>query len=226
MAASDWTDRAVRLMHSAPNWCGLGLASVPLLMKGAGLLGGAAFGMALGGYLAGFVVGGLWFGFPQLGHRAWEADLLIVDQGDARQVIERSLRVIRTLLQRNPEGRLSDDLQQRVEGLCGQMESLLVQWEQGRGALSLEDEFHARHIARSYLPEALRSYLSIPADFARRRLLDNGRTAHDTLIATLDDLGAKLTQLSDDLASQDAQAFLSHSRFLGDKFGSKSLPPH
>jgi len=225
MSASDWSDRATRFLHSAPNWCGLGLASLPLLMKGVGLLGGAAFGMAAGGYLVGVLVGGLWFGFPVLGRRAWEADLLIADQGDARQVIERSLQVIRALLQHNPDGRLSADIQQRVEGLCGQMESLLVQWEQGRGALSLEDEFHARHIARSYLPEALRSYLSIPADFARRRLLDNGRTAHDTLIATLDDLGTKLVQLSDDLASQDAQAFLSHSRFLGDKFGSRALPP-
>lgn len=78
--------------------------------------------------------------------------------------------------------------------------------------------FHARHIALTYLPDALRTYLSIPQQFAMSKRLTNGRTAQETFTATLDDLQHKVTQLSEDLATQDAQAFLNHSQFLQEKF--------
>ncbi len=48
--------------------------------------------------------------------------------------------------------------------------------------------------------------------------LANGHTAQETFAATLDELNAKVVQLSEDLATQDAQAFLNHSQFLQDKF--------
>jgi hypothetical protein len=215
-----WLDRGLRGLNSAPNWCGLALAALPLVMKGAGILGDEAFVIALGGYAAGVAAGGLLFGFPLLGAKAWEAELQFNDRGgDAREVIESALRGIRGLVQRNPDDRLSGDLQQRVLSLCGRIEGLLEQWEGSKGALSLEEEFHARHLASAYLPEALRTYLSIPKAFATEKLLENGRTAHDTLVLTLDDLSSKVGQLADDLAAQDAQAFLAHSRFLGEKFG-------
>ena len=43
-------------------------------------------------------------------------------------------------------------------------------------------------------------------------------TAQDTFRTTLDELGHKVSQLAEDLASQDAQAFLNHSQFLKEKF--------
>ena len=87
----------------------------------------------------------------------------------------------------------------------------------------MQDSFHARHIAISYLPEALNTYLSIPAGFATTRVLENGKTAQDTFKDTLAELETKVRQLGDDLASQDAQAFLTHSKFLHQKFGPQGL---
>ncbi|KFB68290.1 hypothetical protein [Candidatus Accumulibacter vicinus] len=216
-----WTDRALRGLSSVPNGCGLVLAALPLLLKGAGLLGPETYLLALGGYLAGFTAGGLLFGFPVLGKRPWEDELSFDDSGDARQVIDTALSGIRSLVRHNPDQRLSNILQQRVLGLCDRLEGLLSQWEGSKGTLSLEEEFHARHLASAYLPQALKTYLSIPKDFASERLLENGRTAHDTLVLALDDLSTKVGQLADDLAGQDAQAFLAHSRFLDEKFGTR-----
>ena len=82
----------------------------------------------------------------------------------------------------------------------------------------MEEGFHARHIALSYLPDALKTYLSIPKEFASNKKLSNGMTAQDTFRTTLDELGYKVSQLAEDLASQDAQAFLNHSQFPEKKF--------
>jgi hypothetical protein len=101
-----------------------------------------------------------------------------------------------------------------VLDLCKALDELLQQWERSKGNLSLQDSFHARHIAISYLPEALNTYLSIPARFATTKLLDNGKTAVDTFKDSMAELEGKVRQLGDDLASQDAHAFLVHSKFL------------
>ena len=86
----------------------------------------------------------------------------------------------------------------------------------------MKDSFHARYIALRYLPDALKSFWSIPAQFATTRPLENGLTADATLGKKVDELGQKVRQLNDALAAHDAQAFLDHSRFLSDKFGTKS----
>ena len=213
-----------RILTSPANWCGLALAAVPLVLKAAQMLGPMAFVLALAGYAAGFFVGGSLFGFPRLGTRAWDADLTFFDTGDVRRSIETAIEGIRALVQSNPDERLSAALRTRVLDVCQKLEALLAQWESTKGALSLEEEFHARHIALSYLPDALKGYLAIPKSFAAERVLENGRTAHDTLALTLDELSGKVGQLQDDLAGQDAQAFLSHSRFIDNKFASRSLP--
>ena len=213
-----------RILTSNANWCGLALAAVPLALKAAQMLGPVAFALALAGYAAGFFVGGSLFGFPRVGVRAWDADLTFSDTGDVRRNIDTAIDGIRSLVQANPDARLSEALRQRVLDVCEKLEALLAQWESTKGALSLEEEFHARHIALSYLPDALKGYLAIPKSFAAERVLENGRTAHDTLALTLDELSGKVGQLRDDLAGQDAQAFLSHSRFIDNKFASRSLP--
>ena len=84
-----------------------------------------------------------------------------------------------------------------------------------------EDE--KTHIAISYLPDALNTYLSIPPQFATKKLLSNGMTAQATFEGVLTELEAKVEQLGDDLAGQDAQAFLRHSEFLTQKFGPKDI---
>jgi hypothetical protein len=214
--------KLLRLIASPANWCGLALALAVLLLKALGLLGGLGLGVALLGYAVGFVVGGLWLGFPSTQPPAWE-ELQFKDEGDARVAMERALSGVRKLTEFNPEDRIPASLQTRVLELCKALEDLLHQWERSKGNLSLQDSFHARHIAISYLPEALNTYLSIPARFATTRILDNGKTAVDTFKDTIAELEGKVRQLGDDLAAQDAHAFLVHSKFLNQKFAPPSI---
>ncbi len=210
--------KLLRLIVSPANWCGLGLATVVLLLEGLGLVGLAGWPLALLGYAAGFVAGGLWLGWPRLAGPMWEG-LEFSDQGSPREAMGPALSGVLNLVNYNPENRLPAALQARVVELCKALEALLAQWERSKGNLSLQESFHARHIAISYLPDALKTYLSIPAQYATTRVLENGKTAQDTFRETLDELQLKVKQLGDDLASQDAHAFLVHSRFLQEKFG-------
>jgi hypothetical protein len=214
--------KLLRLVASPANWCGLGLASVVLVLKAMGLLGDLGLGVAVLGYLAGLGMGGLWLGFPSSKEAEWEA-LQFSDEGDAREAMDRALQGVRRLTEYNPESRIPASLQARVLELCKSLEGLLAQWERSKGNLSLQDSFHARHIAISYLPDALNTYLSIPANFATTKVLDNGKTAQDTFKDNLAELEGKVQQLGEDLASQDAQAFLTHSKFLHQKFGPQGL---
>lgn len=214
--------KLLRLIAAPAQWCGLGLAAVVLVLEGLGLLGTLGLGVAALGYAAGFVIGGLWFGWPSTREPEWEA-LQFSDDGDARAAMERALDGVRRLTEYNPDKRIPAGLQARVLELCRALEGLLDQWERSKGTLSLQDSFHARHIAIRYLPEALNTYLSIPAAFAATRLLDNGKTAQATFGDTLAELENKVRELADDLASQDAHAFLVHSRFLKEKFGASAM---
>jgi hypothetical protein len=214
-------DKLFRFLFSLVNWCGLGVATLVLVLKAVGLLGFSGLWVAVLGYVAGGLVGGLWFGFPKLTGLAWDA-LEFSDEGDAREAMTRALAGVRSLVKFNPENRLPVSLQTKVLQLCQSLDDLLAQWERSKGHLSLQETFHARHIAISYLPEALKTYLSIPTPYAASQVLENGKTAQDTFNATLLELETKVQQLGRDLADQDAQAFLSHSRFLKDKFGTNN----
>ena len=216
-------NKLANLLQSPANWTGLALATLALVPQALGwpLWGGWALPPL--GYAVGFATAGMWFGWPQLRERPWDA-LEFPDQGDARQAMQSALDSVRRLVEFNPEDRLSPSLQARVLELCTQMQTLLQQWDRSRGTLSLEESFQARHIALRYLPEALKTYLSIPPRFARSKVLANGRTAEDTFRASIDDLSGKVLQLTEDLASQDADAFLNHSRFLEEKFRGPANP--
>ena len=215
-----------RILLSPANWLGMTVAIVVLVLKAVGLVGLAGLPLALFGYVAGFVGGGMWFGFPKLKGPTWDEEALeFSDDGDAREAMGRALLAVRGLVQFNPENRLPASLQAKVLELCTSLERLLSQWERSKGALSLQEGFHARHIAISYLPDALKTYLSIPAQYASTRVIQDGKTAVDIFRGTLVDLEGKVAQLADDLASQDAHAFLAHSQFLHEKFGAQGVIP-
>lgn len=215
--------KLMRLLASPANWCGLALASLVLGLKALGLLGTLGLGLAVLGYVAGFVIGGLWLGFPSsTAEPAWQT-LQFSDDGDTRVVMSRALDGVRRLTEHNPGNRIPASLQARVLQLCQALDELLAQWERSKGTLSMQDSFHARHIAISYLPDMLNTYLSIPAKFAAGKVLDNGKTAVETFQDTLAELETQVRQLGDDLAAQDAHAFLVHSRFLTQKFAPQGL---
>lgn len=215
--------RLRRLLTAPAHAVGLLLGGVALAGQLLGLFGSRGWALAALGYGIGFVIGGLWFGWPAWRAEAWPR-LAFSDEGDARQAVERALQGVRQFTERNPQRRLTAPLQQRVLALCAALDELLQQWERSRGSLSLQDGFDARHIAISHLPEALNTYGSIPSAYAATRVLANGKTAQETFLATLDQLAAKVRELGDDLAAQDAEAFLRHSRFLNQKFNPAGLP--
>lgn len=212
----------LRWLNAPANWCGLLAATGVLVLKALGLLGTWGLGVAALGYGAGLAAGALWWGWPSTKEDAWEA-LKFDDEGDAREAMGRALSGVRRLTEHNPGNRIPAPLAQRIQRLCERLEGLLDQWERSRGQLSLQETFHARHIAISYLPQALNTYLSIPPQFATTKLLANGKTAQTTFEGVLAELETKVEQLGDDLASQDAQAFLRHSEFLNQKFGRKDI---
>jgi len=216
------SERLLRLLTAPAHWLALGMAAAVLLLKALGLLGGAGLALAALGYVAGWAIGALWLGLPSWRGDDWEA-LDFKDEGDAREAMERALQGVRRLTEYNPDNRIPASLQARVLELCKSLAELLQQWERSKGSLSLQDSFHARHIAISYLPEALNTYLSIPARYATTKLLDNGKTAVDTFKDTIAELEAKVGELGDDLAAQDAHAFLVHSRFLQQKFAPSAV---
>ena len=187
-------------LQSPANWGGIGLSTLALVLSSVGLTQVGAGALAILGYAAGFGVGGMWFGFPNFSGTPWDA-LEFEDQGDARTSMLTALNAVRQLVDHNPQNRLPASLQAKVLDLCKQLNSLLDQWERSKGHLSLEESFHARHIALTYLPDALKTYLSIPQQFAQTKRLTNGQTAQETFTATLDELNTKVLQLSEDLAT-------------------------
>lgn len=217
-SASTGAGWLLRLLVSPVHWCALVLAALVLGLKIAGLLGAAGWWLAVLGYAVGLGIGVLWFGLPPRDEATdWQA-LQFSDEGDAREAMERALSGVREAVERNPGNRIPSDLRQRVLALCSAMDELMREWENSKGELPLQDSFDARHIAIRHLPEMLNAYLSIPARFATTQVIDRGRTAAQILRDTLAELEAKVRQLADDLAAQDAQAFVVHSRFLSQKF--------
>lgn len=218
-----WTgivETLTRFLFSPANWIGLALSLGAVGLILIGFVSARWLGIAALAYGVGFVTGGLWFGWPQLSGPAWD-ELTFAENDTARDAPARALAGIRRLITGNPGRRLSAMTGAKLLILCEDIEAMLVQWERSRGQLSVEDSFHARYIALRYLPDALKSFWSIPAQFATTRPLENGLTADATLGKTVDELGQKVRQLNDALAAHDAQAFLDHSRFLSDKFGAK-----
>jgi hypothetical protein len=210
-----------RFLFSPANWIGLAFSLGAIALILIGFVSARWIGIAALAYGVGFITGGLWFGWPQLSGPAWD-ELTFTENDTARDAPARALAGIRRLVTGNPGRRLSAMTGAKLLKLCDDIEAMLAQWERYRGQLSVEDSFHARYIALRYLPDALKSFWSIPAQFATTRPLENGLTADATLGKTVDELGHKVRQLNDALAAHDAQAFLDHSRFLSDKFGTKA----
>ena len=77
--------------------------------------------------------------------------------------------------------------------------------------------------ATSYLPEALGGYLRLPRAFADKRPVSKGKTSLMVLCDQLDLLGNKMDEILDAVCRADADALISHGRFLDEKFGRGSL---
>lgn len=85
--------------------------------------------------------------------------------------------------------------------------------------LASYDGFSVMQTATDYLPEALDAYLRLPRQWADTRPIEGYKTALMILIEQLDLLAATMDKIFDAANREDANALITHGRFLEAKFG-------
>lgn len=86
-----------------------------------------------------------------------------------------------------------------------------------------EAEVIVRRTAMVYLPDTLRAYLSLPADWAVEHVFPDGTTPAQALVSQLGALEAAAKKMRDAAADHDASALLINGRFLADRFAASRL---
>ena len=86
-----------------------------------------------------------------------------------------------------------------------------------------EAEVIVRRTATVYLPDTLRAYLSLPADWAVEHVFPDGTTPAQALISQLDALEDAAKRMRDAAVEHDASALLINGRFLADRFAGSRL---
>ena len=81
------------------------------------------------------------------------------------------------------------------------------------------DSYSVVATATDYLPEAIGAYLRLPRDWADSRPVEGGKTSLLLLIDQLDLLSTTMDKIYDAANRTDAEALITHGRFLQDKFG-------
>lgn len=87
------------------------------------------------------------------------------------------------------------------------------------------DSYSVVATATDYLPEAIGAYLRLPRDWADSRPVEAGKTSLMLLIDQLDLLAATMDKIYDAANRTDAEALISHGRFLQEKFGHGPVVP-
>ncbi|WP_374010098.1 hypothetical protein [Leifsonia sp. LS-T14] len=86
-----------------------------------------------------------------------------------------------------------------------------------------EPEVIVRVAATVYLPDTLRAYLALPAEWAAEHVLAGGLTPAQALIAQLEALESAARSMRDAAVEQDASALLINGRFLAARFAGSRL---
>ncbi|MDR1852362.1 MAG: hypothetical protein LBR21_06910 [Propionibacteriaceae bacterium] len=104
----------------------------------------------------------------------------------------------------------------RVRKITGTLRLILPRLENlGLGSY---DAYAAMATATDYLPEALRSYLRLPRQWADTRPVAGMKTSLMLLVEQLDLLDATTRNLLDAVSARDAQALYVNGAFLQEKF--------
>jgi hypothetical protein len=93
--------------------------------------------------------------------------------------------------------------------------------------LDSADEYSLIATATSYLPESLETYVRLPRDWADTRPVEGRKTSLLLLVDQLDLLGATVDKMYDAVLQNDANALITHGRFLQQRFGREAptTPP-
>jgi hypothetical protein len=208
-----------RFLNSPANWCGLAIAIAVVTARAFGLLGAYWWASVLLGYLAGFWLGKSLFGTPQLVVTDLDAlDAALVDR-DKPEAMEEALEAVRTIAKSNVGKYFSPQQAAALAALTKAIEDLHAEWMRSERNMSMENAFVAKRLAVEYLPDTVRRFLAIPPRFAATKMIAHNKTATQLFDESVSEMQKKVTQLQDDLAAQDAEAFANHAEFLNQKFG-------
>ncbi|MBV9439875.1 MAG: hypothetical protein JOZ24_07785 [Candidatus Eremiobacteraeota bacterium] len=75
-----------------------------------------------------------------------------------------------------------------------------------------------RATATTYLPDTLNAFLAVPAAYRNTAPIADGKTARQIVVDQLTVLAAKMREIAQNTASDDAQALLANGRFLKERF--------
>ena len=223
MNRSDWAETLMNFLSSPANLTGLGLASLALLARWTGIIDAFWLLIVAGSYGLGWQIGRLAFPRDRNGLGVGEPWVSPVARTTAeREDIAESLNRLMRIVTENRGGLFDSALQRSITELCAQVRSLIERMEASTGFISARDAHSAKRIALDYLPGLIEGFMAIPREFAVKKTLADGKTARELLRENLAVLQHKTTEMSDDLAAQDARSFLNHAGFLRNKFGQQS----
>jgi hypothetical protein len=80
-----------------------------------------------------------------------------------------------------------------------------------------------RSTATAYLPDTLNAYLAVPAAYRNTAPVADGKTARQIVGEQLTVLAAKMKEIAQNTAADDAQALLANGRFLKERFTSAPM---
>lgn len=86
------------------------------------------------------------------------------------------------------------------------------------------DSYSMMATATDYLPGAIDGYTRLPRDWADTRPVESGKTSLLLLIDQLDLLSVTMDNIADAVNRTDANALVTHGRFLQEKFGHVTTP--
>ena len=223
MKRGSWSETLANFLASPANLTGLGLASLALLARLTGIIDAFWLLIVAGSYGLGWQIGRLAFSRDRNGLEYREARVSRVARGAVeREDLDESLNRVMRMVTENRGGLFDSALQRAITELCARIRTLIERMEASTGFISTEDAYSAKRIALDYLPGLIESFTVIPRDFATKKALTDGKTARELLHENLAVLQRKTTEMSDDLAAQDARSFLEHAGFLKDKFDQPS----
>lgn len=123
-------------------------------------------------------------------------------------------------IQKRIRGRVSDDIWSLVLTISNCIRDSLTRASAlGEGSA---DVFGLVKTATDYMPTALQAYLDIPKNYADRKVVAHGKTAHDILVDQLVLIAKKMAEIQDAVNRADTDKLLAHGRFLAEKFGKGS----
>jgi len=201
----------LRYLVSPKNLIGCALALVGLVLHLFGLLGPFPVWVlvVVALYAAGALVG------P---HRRATVAKDTFDPQEIKRSLDHSYQMT--------HGRLPVEAQSRVARIRAEILELLP--HAAEFPAGSQDLYVLRRMAVDYLPTTIDAYLALPADYASRRVVQDGKTPLQVMDEQLELLEARMGEIAEAVHRRDSDRLLANGIFLEERFGrggGLALPP-